>query len=123
MGVWFPSGSPSLRPLSSGHGNRKKRFLAGEAYEQWAATLYQGAEYFKSRKEIKTMLLEGQAEVPLQGRDGDRARGLEMVCFSIWVLVAWDCSLCENTLNCTFIILHFSVCVLCYTSIKLLLFF
>lgn len=63
----------------------------------------------------------GRAVVSLQGGDGDGDSGLEMARFSIWVLlVARDCSPCENALTCTFMI---SVCVLCYTSIKLLLLF
>lgn len=61
------------------------------------------------------MLLEGRAEVPLQGWDGGGTRGLDMACFSIWVLVAWDCSLCENALNCTFMIFAlFCTCVMLY---------
>lgn len=59
-GCGFPLAQSHPEASSFGRGNRKKGFLGGEAYEQWAATLYQGTEYFKSGKENRTMLLEGR---------------------------------------------------------------
>ena len=68
------------------------------------------------------MLLQDKTMVPPgegtgRGLGEDRRAG-NILLLDFWELVTRDCSVCENTLSCTFMILHWSVYMLCSASIK-----